>query len=156
MNNVTVTYLISLFFFAMYFFMRPSGGGMGEDTNALDYIVSGVLTFLPVYAGYLNRKKNMTYKSVLWIFFINVFLFACSGLFDHFGGGFNILSTGNKSSFVFTMAFIAFNASFYPFILLLDGSGLDFILPLLLSFILPTIGYFIAKPESLKKYEEHE
>lgn len=118
---------------------------MGDDRVALDYIISGILGILLVYAGYCNGKKNMTYRSVLWIFFVNAFLFLCSGIFDRFGGSFNILSAGSGNSFIFTALFIAYNGYLYPLIIALDDTGLDFILPLTLSFMLPVIGYCFAR-----------
>jgi hypothetical protein len=51
--------------------------------------LSGIALFL-IGAGYLNAKKGMTYRSVLWMFFMNLLLFGMSGLFDQFGNNFNI------------------------------------------------------------------
>ncbi|MEN5307326.1 hypothetical protein ABE425_07395 [Chryseobacterium cucumeris] len=142
MNYVTVIYLGNLVLYAMYFFGRM---GSEVDVSGLDYTVSGILSLFLIFAGYLNAKKGMIYRTVLWMFFVNVFLFVCSGLFDQFGSDFNILSTGNSDSFLFTLALLVYNGYLFPLTIILDGSGLALIVPVVLSCILPSLGYLIGK-----------
>ncbi|RXM38387.1 hypothetical protein BOQ62_17640 [Chryseobacterium sp. CH21] len=87
----------------------------------------------------------MIYRTVLWMFFVNVFLFSCSGLFDQFGGHFNILSNSNSDSFLFSLALIVYNGYLFPLTIILEGSGLALVVPVVLSFILPSLGYLIGK-----------
>ncbi|QIY89636.1 hypothetical protein [Chryseobacterium gallinarum] len=149
MNYVTIVYLINLFLYSFYFFGRIGSEG---DTSGLDVGVSGVLSLFLMGAGYLNAKKGMAYRSVLWMFFINLLLFAMAGVFDQFGKDFNILSTGGSDSFLFTLALIAYNGYLFPLTVLLDGSGLAIIIPVMLSFILPSLGYLIG----IKRYSAKE
>lgn len=142
MNYVTVIYLVNLILYAMYFFGRT---GSEVEVSGMDYAVSGTLSLFLIFAGYLNAKKRMIYRTVLWMFFVNVFLFVCSGLFDQFGNDFNILSTGNSDSFLFTLALIVYNGYLFPLTVILEGSGLSLIIPVVLSFILPSLGYLIGK-----------
>jgi hypothetical protein len=122
MNYVTVIYLVNLILYAMYFFGRT---GSEVEVSGMDYAVSGTLSLFLIFAGYLNAKKRMIYRTVLWMFFVNVFLFVCSGLFDQFGNDFNILSTGNSDSFLFTLALIVYNGYLFPLTVILEGSGLS-------------------------------
>lgn len=142
MNYVTAIYLLNIVLYAMYFFGRTGGE---TELSGVDFFVSGILSLLLIFAGYLNAKKGMIYRTVLWIFFVNVFLFACSGLFDQFGSHFNILSTSNSDSIIFSLAFIVYNGYLFPVTLVLDGSGLALIVPVVLSFILPSLGYLVGK-----------
>ncbi|WP_313090137.1 hypothetical protein [Chryseobacterium flavum] len=142
MNYVTLIYLVNLVLYAMYFFGRTQSG---EAMSGLDYTVSGILSVFLFFAGYLNARKGMIYRTVLWMFFINVFLFICSGLFDQFGSSFNILSTGNSDSFLFSLALLVYNGYLFPLTVILDGSGLALVVPVVLSFILPSLGYWIGK-----------
>ncbi|WP_277115142.1 hypothetical protein [Chryseobacterium sp.] len=142
MNYVTVIYLVNLILYAMYFFGRT---GSEVEVSGMDYAVSGTLSLFLIFAGYLNAKKRMIYRTVMWMFFVNVFLFVCSGLFDQFGNDFNILSTGNSDSFLFTLALIVYNGYLFPLTVILEGSGLSLIIPVVLSFILPSLGYLIGK-----------
>lgn len=102
------------------------------------------MSFFLVFAGYLNAKQKMTYRSVLWVFFVNVLLFIMSGLLDQFGNNFNLFSTGDDS-FIFTLALIIYNGYLFPLIVTLEKSGFALVLPVLLSFILPSLGYWIRK-----------
>ncbi|NIF04751.1 hypothetical protein F3J23_04785 [Chryseobacterium sp. Tr-659] len=142
MNYVTVIYLLNILLYAMYFFGRTGGE---TDVSAADFFVSGILSLLLIFAGYLNARKKMIYRTVLWMFFVNVLLFICSGVFDQFGSHFNILSTGNSDSFWFTLVLIAYNGYLFPFTVILEGSGLALIFPVILSFVLPSLGYLIGK-----------
>jgi len=142
MNYVTVIYLLNIVLYAMYFFGRTGGE---TDLSGIDFFVSGILSLLLILAGYLNAKKKMIYRTVLWVFFVNVFLFVCSGVFDQFGSDFNILSTGNSDSFLFTLALIVYNGYLFPLTIILEGSGLSLIFPVVMSFILPSLGYLIGK-----------
>ncbi len=142
MNYVTIIYFLTIVLYAMYFFGRTGGE---TDLSGVDFFVSGILSLFLIFAGYLNAKKRMIYRTVLWVFFVNVFLFVCSGLFDQFGHHFNILSTGNSDSFLFTLALIVYNGYLFPLTIILEGSGLSLILPVVLSFILPSVGYLIGK-----------
>ncbi|MDR3023091.1 hypothetical protein [Chryseobacterium sp.] len=142
MNYVTIIYLLNIVLYAVYFFGRTGGE---TDFSGIDFFVSGILSLLLIFAGYLNAKKKMIYRTVLWMFFVNVFLFVCSGLFDQFGSHFNILSTGNSDSFLFTLALIVYNGYLFPLTIILEGSGLSLIFPVTLSFILPSLGYLIGK-----------
>ncbi|MCW3161134.1 hypothetical protein [Chryseobacterium oryctis] len=140
MNNVTIAHLINLFIYSLYFFSRA---GSGVDISSLDYIISCVMSFFIIGAGYLNARKGMSYRSVLWVFFVNVFLFILSGMFDQFGSNFNILSTGNSDTFLFTLALIVYNGYFFPFIHSLEGSGFSLVVPVLLTFF-PYLGFWIG------------
>ncbi|MFS4429743.1 hypothetical protein [Chryseobacterium sp. S90] len=142
MNYVTVIYLLNIVLYAMYFFGRTGGE---TDLSGIDFFVSGILSLLLIFAGYLNAKKKMIYRTVLWVFFVNVFLFVCSGVFDQFGSDFNILSTGNSDSFLFTLALIVYNGYLFPLTIILEGSGLSLLFPVVMSFILPSLGYLIGK-----------
>lgn len=142
MNYVTAIYFLNLVLYAMYFFGRMESE---VAVGGLDYAVSGILSLLLIFAGYLNAKKGMIYRTVLWMFFVNVFLFICSGVFDQFGSNFNILSTGNSDSFLFSLALLVYNGYLFPLTVVLDGSGLALIAPVILSFILPSSGYMIGK-----------
>lgn len=142
MNYVTVIYLVNIVLYAMYFFGKT---GSEVAMSSLDYIVSGILSLFLIFAGYLNAKKGMIYRTVLWIFFVNVFLFACSGLFDQFGSDFNILSTNNSDSLLFSLSLIVYNGYLFPLTVILDGSGLALIVPVVLSFMLPSLGYVTGK-----------
>jgi len=142
MNYVTVIYLLNIVLYAMYFFGRTGGE---TDLSGIDFFVSGIFSLLLIFAGYLNAKKKMIYRTVLWVFFVNVFLLVCSGVFDQFGSDFNILSTGNSDSFLFTLALIVYNGYLFPLTIILEGSGLSLIFPVVMSFILPSLGYLIGK-----------
>jgi len=142
MNYVTVIYLLNMVLYVLYFFGKT---GSEVAMSSLDYTVSGILSLFLIFAGYLNAKKGMIYRTVLWMFFVNVLLFACSGLFDQFGSDFNILSTSNSDSFLFSLALLVYNGYLFPLTVVLDGSGLALIVPLVLSFILPSLGYLIGK-----------
>lgn len=141
MNFVTVIYLINLLLYAVYFFGK---GSNIEVITIVDYSISATMSLLLLIAGYLNAKQKMKYRSVLWMFFVNLLLFAMSGLFDQFGSDFNILSPSGGDSFMFTLAFIAYNAYVFPLVVVLEGSGFSLVLPLLLSFVLPSLGYLIG------------
>ena len=142
MNYVTIIYLLNIVLYAMYFFTKT---GEETDFSGVDFFISGILSLFLIFAGYLNAKKGMIYRTVLCMFFLNVFLFACSGLFDQFGSHFNILSTNNSDSFIFTLALIVYNGYLFPLTISLEGSGLSLIFPVVLSFILPSLGYLIGK-----------
>lgn len=142
MNYVTVIYLINVLLYAIYFFGKS---GSEVSLSGVDYTISAIMSLLLILAGYLNAKKKMTYRSVLWMFFVNVLLFAMSGLFDQFGNDFNLFSTAGGNSFMFTLALIAYNVFAFPLIVVLEGSGFSLVVPLLLSFILPSLGYLIEK-----------
>ncbi|KAA2223662.1 hypothetical protein [Chryseobacterium sediminis] len=142
MNYVTVIYLLNIILYAMYFFGRTGGE---TDLSGVDFFVSGILSLFLIFAGYLNAKKGMIYRAVLWMFFVNVFLFVCSGLFDQFGSHFNILSNSNNDSFFFTLALLVYNGYLFSLTIILEGSGLALIIPVVLSFILPSLGYLIGK-----------
>ncbi|MGE8512282.1 MAG: hypothetical protein ACN6N7_06215 [Chryseobacterium culicis] len=142
MNYVTIIYLLNILLYAIYFFGRT---GSEVAMSGLDYTVSGILSLFLIFAGYLNAKKKMIYRTVLWVFFVNVFLFICSGLFDQFGSHFNILSNGNSDSFFFTLALLVYNGYLFSLMVILEGSGLALIFPVVLSFILPSLGYLIGK-----------
>ena len=126
----------------MYFFTKTGG-----ETNFSggDFFISGILSLFLIFAGYLNAKKGMIYRTVLWMFFVNILLFLMSGLFDQFGSNLNILSTSNSDSFFFTLALLVYNGYLFPLTLALEGSGLALIIPVVLSFILPSLGYWIGK-----------
>lgn len=141
MNYVTLTYLLNLFIYSIYFFGKDSGEA---DVSAVDYSVSGILSLFLIFAGYMNAKKRMTYRSVLWMFFVNILLFAMSGLFDRFGNDFNILSTSGGDSFLFTLVLIVYNNYLFPLVMGLEKSGLSLVLPVLLSFVLPSVGFLIG------------
>ncbi|WP_288375088.1 hypothetical protein [uncultured Chryseobacterium sp.] len=142
MNYVTAIYLLNIVLYAMYFFGKTGGE---SDISGADFFVSGILSLFLLFAGYLNAKKGMIYRTVLWVFFVNVFLFVCSGLFDQFGSDFNILSTSNSDSFLFSLALIVYNAYLFPLTIVLEDSGLALIVPVVLSFILPSLGYMIGQ-----------
>ncbi|WP_106915495.1 hypothetical protein [Chryseobacterium aurantiacum] len=141
MNFVTVIYIINVLLYTIYFFGKS---GSEVDMSGVDYTISGIMSLLLILAGYVNAKKKMTYRSVLWVFFVNVLLFIMSGLFDQFGNDFNLFSTAGGNSFMFTLALIAYNAFAFPLIVVLEGSGFSLVVPLLLSFILPSLGYLIG------------
>lgn len=142
MNYVTIIYLLNIVLYAMYFFTKTGG-----ETNfsGVDFFISGILSLFLIFAGYLNAKKGMIYRTVLWMFFVNILLFLMSGLFDQFGSNLNILSTSNSDSFFFTLALLVYNGYLFPLTLALEGSGLALIIPVVLSFILPSLGYWIGK-----------
>lgn len=142
MNYVTIIYLLNIVLYAIYFFGRT---GSETDLSGVDFFVSVTLSLLLIFAGYLNAKKGMIYRTVLWIFFVNVFLFVCSSLFDQFGSDFNILSTNNSDSFLFTLALIVYNGYLFPLTVILEGSGFSLLFPVVLAFILPSLGYLIGK-----------
>ncbi|MEG0925084.1 hypothetical protein [Chryseobacterium sp.] len=141
MNFVTVIYIINVLLYTIYFFGKS---GSEVDMSGVDYTISGIMSLLLILAGYVNAKKKMTYRSVLWVFFVNVLLFIMSGLFDQFGNDFNLFSTAGSNSFMFTLALIAYNAFAFPLIVVLEGSGFSLVVPLLLSFILTSLGYLIG------------
>ncbi len=142
MNYVTVIYLLNVLVYAIYFFGK---GGSETDVTLTDYFVSALMSLLLILAGYLGARQNKTYRSALWMFFINVLFFVMSGLFDQFGNNFNILSTSSGDSFIFTLALIIYNGYLFPLIVTLDRSGFALVLPVILSFILPSLGYWIGK-----------
>ncbi|UCA61027.1 MULTISPECIES: hypothetical protein [Chryseobacterium] len=149
MNYVTVIYLLNLLAYAIYLLGR---NGIEADIIPIDYyIISGIMSLLLILAGYLNAKQKMTYRSALWMFFINVLFFVMSGMFDQLGSNFNILSSSGGDSFIFTLALILYNGYLFPLIGSLDTSGPALILPVLLSFILPSLGYWIGKVITMKK-----
>lgn len=141
MNYVTLVYLLNLFIYATYFFCKK---GSEVDFSIGEYILSGMLALFLIGAGYLNAKKRMTYRSVLWMFFVNLLLFGMSGLFDQFGNNFNIFSTGSGNSFMFTLLLIVYNGYLFPLIVALEKSGFSLVMPVLLSFVLPSLGYVIG------------
>lgn len=150
MNYVTLVYLLNLFIYGVYFFCKS---GSEVHFSSGEYILSGILALFLIGAGYLNAKKRMTYRSVLWMFFVNLLLFGMSGLFDQFGNNFNLFSTGNGNSFIFTLALIVYNGYLFPLIVELERSGFSLILPVLLSFVLPSLGYVIGlKMHSQKQH----
>ncbi|REC50235.1 hypothetical protein [Chryseobacterium pennipullorum] len=138
MNYVSLTYLANLFLYSLYFLSR---NGAETDASPLAYTISGVLSLFLIGAGYWNAKNKMTYRSVLWMFFVNILLFIMSGVFDRFGEDFNILSTAGDESFIFTLVLVAYNGYLYPMIIDLDGSGFPLVLPVILSGVLPSLGY---------------
>ncbi|MGU3377075.1 hypothetical protein [Chryseobacterium sp. M5A1_1a] len=143
MNFVTIIYLINLLLYTIYFFGK---GSSEEVITIVDYSISATMSLLLIIAGYLNAKQKMKYRSVLWMFFVNLLLFTMSGLFDQFGSDFNILSpSSGGNSLMFTLVLLAYNAYVFPLVVVLEGSGFSLILPLLLSFILPSLGYLIGK-----------
>ncbi|AZB26737.1 hypothetical protein [Chryseobacterium bernardetii] len=148
MNYVTVIYLLNVLVYAIYFFGK---GGSETDVTLTDYFVSALMSLLLILAGYLGARQNKTYRSALWMFFINVLFFVMSGLFDQFGNNFNILSTSSGDSFIFTLALIIYNGYLFPLIVTLDRSGFALVLPVILSFILPSLGYWIGKVITMKK-----
>lgn len=142
MNYVTVIYLLNLLLYAIYFFGKS---GSEADITPTGYIISTIMSLLLILGGYLNAKKNKTYRSVLWMFFVNILFFAMSGLFDQFGNDFNLFSTSSNDSFAFTLALIVYNGYLFPLIVKLERTGFSLVLPVLLSFILPSLGYLIRK-----------
>lgn len=142
MNYVTVIYLLNLLVYAIYFFGKS---GSEVDISPVNYTISAIMSFFLILGGYLNAKKNMTYRSVLWMFFVNVLFFTMSGLFDQFGNDFNLFSTVGNDSFIFTLALIVYNGYLFPLIVNLDKTGFALLLPVLLSFILPSLGYWVRK-----------
>lgn len=142
MNFVTVIYLINLLLYAIYFFGK---GSSEEVITIVDYSISAIMSLFLILAGYFNAKQKMTYRSVLWMFFVNIVFFAMSGLFDQFGNNFNLLSTSGGDSFIFTLALIVYNGYLFPLIVELERTGFSLVLPLILSFILPSLGYWIGK-----------
>jgi hypothetical protein len=141
MNYVTVIYLLNLLVYGVYFFGK---GSSEEVITIVDYSISATMSLFLILAGYINAKQKMMYRSVLWMFFVNIVFFAMSGLFDQFGNDFNLLSMGNDS-FIFTLALVAYNGYLFPLIVELERTGFSLVLPLLLSFILPSLGYWIGK-----------
>lgn len=95
MNFVTVIYLINLLLYAMYFFGK---GSSEEVITIVDYSISAIMSLFLILAGYFNAKQKMTYRSVLWMFFVNIVFFVISGLFDQFGNNFNLLSTSGGTA----------------------------------------------------------
>ncbi|MBP2615201.1 hypothetical protein [Chryseobacterium jejuense] len=152
MNYVTVIYLLNLLGYAIYFFGKS---GSEVDITPTEYIISTIMSLLLVLAGYLNAKQKKNYRSVLWMFFVNILFFIMSGVFDQFGNDFNLFSTGNDS-FIFTLALIIYNGYLFPLIVTLDKSGFALILPVLLSFILPSLGYWIKKVTASKNSNSSE
>ncbi|BAP32114.1 uncharacterized protein CHSO_3077 [Chryseobacterium sp. StRB126] len=142
MNYVTVIYLLNLLVYAIYFFGK---GSSEEVITIVDYSISATMSLFLILAGYINAKQKMTYRSALWMFFVNVVFFATSGLFDQFGNNFNLLSTSGGDSFLFTLALVAYNGYLFPLIMKLERTGFSLVLPVLLSFILPSLGYLIGK-----------
>ncbi|SDI83679.1 hypothetical protein [Chryseobacterium jejuense] len=142
MNYVTVIYLLNLLVYGVYFFGKS---GSEVDISPVNYIISMIMSLLLILGGYFNAKKNKTYRSVLWMFFVNILFFTMSGLFDQFGNNFNLFSTVGNDSFIFTLALIVYNGYLFPLIVMLDKSGFALVLPVLLSFILPSLGYWIGK-----------
>lgn len=153
MNYVTVIYLLNLLVYAIYFFGKS---GSEVDITPTDYMISTIMSLLLILGGYLNARKNKTYRSVLWMFFVNVVFFAMSGLFDQFGNNFNILSTSGGDSFLFTLVLIIYNGYLFPLIVELERTGFSLVLPLVLSFILPSLGYWIGKITTLKNSTSSE
>lgn len=147
MNYVTIIYLLNLSVYALYFFGK-SGSIVNITLTA--YIISSMMSLFSVFAGYLNAKQKLTYRSVLWMFFVNVLFFIMSGVFDQFGNNFNLFSTGDDS-FIFTLALIIYNGYLFPLIVKLEKSGFALVLPVLLSFIFPSLGYWIGKITMPKK-----
>ncbi|MDN3692727.1 hypothetical protein QWZ06_10760 [Chryseobacterium tructae] len=141
MNYVTLTYLLNLFIYSVYFFSKE---GSEVDFSKVEYMLSGTLALFLIGAGYLNAKKRMTYRSVLWVFFVNILLFSLSGVFDQFGNNFNLFATGSGDSFLFTLVLIVYNGYLFPLIAELEKSGFSLVLPVLLSFVLPSLGYIIG------------
>lgn len=141
MNYVTVIYLLNLVVYAIYFFGK---GSSEEVITIVDYSISAAMSFFLILAGYINAKQKMAYRSVLWMFFGNIVFFAMSGLFDQFGNDFNLLSMGNDS-FIFTLTLVAYNGYLFPLIVKLERTGFSLVLPLVLSFVLPSLGYCIGK-----------
>lgn len=148
MNYVTLTYLLNLFIYSVYFFSKE---GSEVDFSKVEYMLSGTLALFLIGAGYLNAKRRMTYRSVLWVFFVNILLFSLSGVFDQFGNNFNLLSTSGGNSFIFTLVLIVYNGYLFPLIVKLERTGFSLVLPLILSFILPSLGYWIGKIALSKK-----
>lgn len=141
MNYVTVIYLLNLLVYGVYFFGK---GSSEEVITIVDYSISATMSLFLILAGYINAKQKMMYRSVLWMFFVNIVFFAMSGLFDQFGNDFNLLSMGNDS-FIFTLALVAYNGYLFPLIVELERTGFSLVLPVLLSFILPSLGYWVGK-----------
>ncbi len=141
MNYVTITYLLNLFIYSVYFFSKE---GSEVNFSKVEYMLSGILALFLIGAGYLNARKRMRYRSVLWVFFVNLLLFAMSGLFDQFGNNFNLFATGSGESFLFTLVLVAYNGYLFPLISGLEKSGFSLVLPVLLSFVLPSLGYLIG------------
>ncbi|WP_347217520.1 hypothetical protein [Chryseobacterium sp.] len=153
MNYVTLVYLLNLLVYAIYFF----GKGTSEEViTIVDYLISATMSILLILAGYGNAKQKMTYRSVLWMFFVNIVFFVMSGLFDQFGNNFNLLSTSGGDSFIFTLVLIAYNGYLFPLIVELERTGFSLVLPLVLSFILPSLGYWIGKIKTPKNSASSE
>lgn len=152
MNYVTIIYLFNLLVYVIYFFAKS--GNEVAITNT-DYIISTITSLLLILAGYLNARQKNTYRSVLWMFFVNILFLVMSGLFDEFGNNFNLFSRGNDH-FIFTLSLIVFNGYLFPLIVELDKSGLALVVPVLLSFILPSLGYWMEKIIPSKKSDSPE
>lgn len=152
MNYVTVIYLLNLVVYAIYFFGK---GSSEEVITIVDYSISATMSLFLILAGYINAKQKMAYRSVLWMFFGNIVFFAMSGLFDQFGNDFNLLSMGNDS-FIFTLTLVAYNGYLFPLIVKLERTGFSLVLPLVLSFVLPSLGYCIGKITALKNSTSSE
>lgn len=152
MNYVTVIYLLNLVVYAIYFFGK---GSSEEVITIVDYSISAAMSLFLILAGYINAKQKMAYRSVLWMFFGNIVFFAMSGLFDQFGNDFNLLSMGNDS-FIFTLTLVAYNGYLFPLIVKLERTGFSLVLPLVLSFVLPSLGYCIGKITALKNSTSSE
>ncbi|MDM1557281.1 MULTISPECIES: hypothetical protein [Chryseobacterium] len=148
MNYVTGIYLLNLLVYGVYFFSKS---GSEIDISPVNYTISAIMSLLLVLGGYFNANKNKTYRSVLWIFFFNILLFAMSGLFDQFGNDFNLFSATGNDSFIFTLALIVYNGYLFPLIMKLDKSGFALVVPVLLSFVFPSLGYWMRNIISSKK-----
>ncbi|WP_160137654.1 hypothetical protein [Chryseobacterium sp. c4a] len=153
MNYVTIIYLLNLLVYAIYFFGKS---GSEADITLTGCIISTIMSLLLVFAGYLNAKQKKTYRSVLWMFFVNLLFFIMSGVFDQFGNNFNLFSTVGNDNFIFTLALIVYNGYLFPLIVELERTGFSLILPLLLSFILPSLGYWIGRITTPKKSTSSE
>lgn len=152
MNYVTLVYFLNLLVYAIYFFSK-SGSIVNITLTA--YVISSMMSLFLIFAGYLNAKQKMTYRSVLWMFFVNIVFFVMSGLFDQFGNNFNLFSNGNDH-FIFTLALIVYNGYLFPLIVKLEKTGFSLVLPVLLSFILPSLGYWMRKVTASKNSNSAE
>lgn len=152
MNYVTLVYFLNLLVYAIYFFNK-SGSIVNISLTA--YVISSMMSLFLIFAGYLNAKQKMTYRSVLWMFFVNIVFFVMSGLFDQFGNNFNLLSNGNDN-FIFTLTLIVYNGYLFPLIVKLERTGFSLVLPVLLSFILPSLGYWMRKVTASKNSNSAE
>ena len=145
MNYVNLFYILNFVLFLLYYgarlYLDPH---MTLETVSLDYIISIALSLLLFLGGYLNAKKGLALKTVFWVFIGNFFLFALSGIFDGFGLSSNILSSTAGNALVLSLAFAVYNLYLSPLQIDLDGSILSFLIPLILSIILPLSGYFLG------------